>query len=539
MRTIRLVFLLTLLLYSFLLQGQSSPQRLASPIDDFDIFHTAIQEMESLYEPHLRYDFQINVNHLLDSIIQVEPYSNSQRTFIAQYGDYINTLESRQGISTVALNQHRYQISQLYKALKQYDQQHQMLQSIIQSNSPKNIHHCLAYSDLASYAVRIEGDPYSALQYLNTAFADPILMQEVEHELRIRLQYIYVYAKIDESTIGNTKTDIMDIIRSHRQHIVLSFDQSNIHPNRLSAMYNNIGLYHESLGNYDIALSMYQNAFDHYVLQNDSIKMFKALNNIGMYAGGIQDYDLLKKCFERIYRESPDLEQRTTAYANIAYYLFEDDPIKKLAYYYEAISLLAGKSWKGVESFELPSLEEILGSGETTTFEIYLKDLSNDYLKIYRRTRNKDYLSKALETLKLIEDIYDVLRYNSAHEKTKLYWIESGVEIHNQAVQISYELNNVESAFRNMEKNKALLLQENMKTFQSRLKQNIPRNILEKEYQMYYELASCTQALQENPEDSSIKTKFHQLQSRYQSLMDSLKMVFPNYVKTISMTCPN
>lgn len=511
--------------------AQSRSFQLKDKNEQTENFQSNLLILDSLFKEG---NFQVNASKIDEILLNTDlPNSlyESKITLSKYYEEYIKYLLTIEQFDLKTVNKHRYNLSKIFKDINESDNQLEQLEAIIYSPI-KDLHTCLSYADLASLFINKKGDPFKAFEYLNTALSDNVLMSKLDYELLIRLKIIYVYAKKDQSNTNNENIEELKIIQSHMSKIENDFYLTEIQPYKLSNMYNNVGMYHASLGNLDIEINMYQKALENYIEQKDTVRMLKTLNNIGANAADLGNEALAKSCFERIYRESSDLEQRSTAYANLAYFLYDDNPKEKLPYFYKAICLLSEIKYKGVKNFELPDLEQILKSQDPTTFPIYFTDLSLAYTQIYDKTKETIYLVKALKTLKLIEEIYDVLRYNSLNEKTKLYWINRAVDVHSMAVEIGFLLNDPYSVFRNMEKNKALLLQENIKTFQSRLRQNIPRSLLEKEYKMFYDFSACAQKLQNDPENKVLKDEFSTKNKAYKNYMDSLRNKYPNYVKS-------
>ena len=71
-------------------------------------------------------------------------------------------------------------------------------------------------------------------------------------------------------------------------------------------------------------------------------------------------------------------------------------------------------------------------------------------------------MNLALETVKIADFLVDNIRLESNEQKSKIFWRTISSQIYTNAVEISYKLNQPENALYYIEKNKAILLLEDI-----------------------------------------------------------------------------
>jgi len=189
---------------------------------------------------------------------------------------------------------------------------------------------------------------------------------------------------------------------------------------------------------------------------------------------------------------------------------------------------------KEVSIYWLPSLEEI----QTTPYKLDLLDLliekANAWLKYYEYDKNENHLVQAVNTFSLADKLVDIIRYESTEYQSKLYWRAKGSTLYVNAVKACHYLNNAEQAFYFMEKNKALLLLEDITNEQAKLNSKLPVAVAKKEFDLKSAIFLAKQELLEtkkNPntnkgvlEDAVFKKKYH-----YKKFIDSISILYPKY----------
>ncbi|VXB91764.1 conserved hypothetical protein [Flavobacterium sp. 9AF] len=369
------------------------------------------------------------------------------------------------------------------------------------------------------------GDFYTGIRSLNVMLAQ---QEDLEKELLIRTVIIGIYGKMYEDVFVSKKSADLQIIESHKERINQKFHSTTLSKDILYTAYNNLAIVYDAFGDLNTALELYTKVKNYYQkIEKDTFKELSVLNNIGLLYAKQKKYNLVNKVYNEIISKSDDISQKATAYDNLGYFLQKTTDEQKILYFKKAIQTILERK---EASFKLPTLEEIRQSGYQQDILVYLVDLAYNYVEAYKKSNKKNYLYDAKATLYLIDEVVSLLRYESNSEQSKLFWIEKGVNTYMLAVEVCYFLNLPDEAFYFIEKNKALLLLESIKSLQTKLTFEIPNKVLEREYQLHYEVNELEKKFQQNPNNNSYKDRFSAKNEEFRVFIDSLQKEFPQYI---------
>ncbi|WP_445458161.1 CHAT domain-containing protein [Flavobacterium sp. HNIBRBA15423] len=370
-----------------------------------------------------------------------------------------------------------------------------------------------------------KGDFYAGLSRLNVLLTK---RNEIDQEIQLRAAIIGIYGKMYESVFTPRKQSDLQIIKKHQQIIEKKIDATNLDRATLYTAYNNLAIVYDAFGDIETALQLYQKVKVYYTLQEETSKRLTVLNNIGFLYAKQGKYIQATNCYKEVIALSDDVAQIATAYDNMGYFLNSATAQKKIPYFQKAIQILLENK---ENTFTIPSLETIRNSGYQQDVFIYLVDLAYHYVEAYKETKAKKYLLQAKEVLYRIDELVSLMRYESNTEQSKLFWIEKGVNTYMLAVEVCYFLNLPNEAFYFMEKNKALLLQENIKTFQAKLAFEVPKQLREREYKLHYEVLALEKQFQQNSNAVQIKQNYAAKNKEFNIFMDSMQQKYPKYVQ--------
>lgn len=422
-----------------------------------------------------------------------------------------------------ALNKTRNNLAWIYSYEERDYERYQVLNQIINDQG----HDKYTFNAIIDIAVleAKKGDFYAGLQRLNVVLANTI---SLDQEIKIRMVIIGIYGKMYENVFAPRKQADFKVIKNHQLKMEEGFEKTTLEYDDLYTAYNNLANVYEAFNDNETALKLYVKVKDFYSNNKDTTKQLSALNNMGyLYSKQGKEKQAIS-CYQEVIQKANAIDQIATAYDNMGYFLNTNSILKKIPYFEKAIQTVLERK---ETSFTIPSLEIIRASGYQQDVLIYLVDLAYHYVKAYKENANKIYLLKAKETLYRIDELVSLMRYESNSEQSKLFWIEKGVNTYMLAVEVCYLLNQPDEAFYFMEKNKALLLQENIKMLQAKLELEIPKKIQEKEYKLHYELVALDKQFQQNTNNALLKEKYLQKSNIFQKFMDSLQKQYPDYVK--------
>ncbi len=400
--------------------------------------------------------------------------------------------------------------------------------------NPNNHHAPDAYSGLGRCYSKI-GDYYKAAMHFDLARS---LFLEKK-----------AYKSLITNSINAASIDIkLETLESYSKGIKnLKFADSlaQLTNSRASTRYNIkilLGTLHNQEKNLNPkrALHYYQQALDIARKLEDSTRIAKTFEIIGNLYNTL-DPDLGMQYHQKAiqYSHTNDTVQLAISFSNIGYCLeqkglYED----AITNYHKAIGLFTGKS--------LPELSKIEWEDPTlhTSYVlIILRDLANTYLKQFKTTGNKTSLHQSLQTFLMADRLIDIIRIESKEFQSKLYWRKQSAEVYGNAVEACFLAQDIEHAFYFMEKNKALLLTEDLINHKLRQSLKLPKDITDKETivrKKIYLLETKKAATTDPKELDALSIEvLHQKRYLYQ-LQDSIHNAFDTYVQVdIRSPIPN
>jgi len=207
-----------------------------------------------------------------------------------------------------------------------------------------------------------------------------------------------------------------------------------------------------------------------------------------------------------------------------AYYLELKEVEKARGYFEKAINLLVFDTEK--REYTNPTISELsLKPNKLRLFEV-IHQKAIYWKKRYTTDKQDVYLNNALKDYKLADQLLDVIRFDSTENTSKLFWREKGAALYMKAVEVSYSLNDMESAYFFMEKNKALLLLEELSDQQAKAVSNLPQQLIERDFNLKQKIIEA--------QETSIRNKadvLFELKRNYEQFKDSLATNYPTYLK--------
>lgn len=356
----------------------------------------------------------------------------------------------RQSIDTTTsyqLSNYWFNLTYYYRSLQDLDKRSEILHDIIDTNAPNKF----TYKSHIEYGLTLidKGDYFNALSHLKEAADSYTKHQDSLTILQAHESFIQAYASMDE-TLRNRKD-----IEFHRSKIdYFAKNGWRVHP----SVYNNLAVIYEDIDQVDNAIIEYEKVLDIYKSWEEAESIATVYNNLGRMYARKGDHHKANEYFSKALKTSKDPSVVAMTFDNQGYYLQTDRSFDKISYYLKAIHTLLGSE----ELKQLPSFDQIKASEHKLDILNYLIDTAEAFSVAYDQEKKETYLTRAEETLFLIDKLVSLIRFDSDVEQSKLFWIRKSVNTYMLAVRVSYLLKNLKNAFYFMEKNKALLLLENL-----------------------------------------------------------------------------
>ncbi|WP_430411300.1 CHAT domain-containing protein [Kordia sp.] len=305
----------------------------------------------------------------------------------------------------------------------------------------------------------------------------------------------------------------------------------------------NLAVYYDYTNQYEKAIGEYENVYNLSLKNEDTIGMAKSFINLGSI---YEENNQLEKSKQYLNQAKEftqdDFFLNSSISNNLAdIYQKENNHQKALIHYQKAITQALQIS--DIAYQKLPAFQDIEFSSNKIDVLGYLIDKANGWIAYYDAEQNPEHLENALKTFTLADKLIDIIYVESREDLSKLFWRKKGATFYPKAVEVCFRLQQPEKAFFFMEKNKAILLLENMTNANAKRLSKLPENILEREQYLIKEIKTLESEIQEYTSKKgtfvdSLKNNVFKYKKEYATFIDSLETEFPkyyNYKKNINI----
>ena len=214
-------------------------------------------------------------------------------------------------------------------------------------------------------------------------------------------------------------------------------------------------------------------------------------------------------------------------------YLAQKEFEKGLFSYQKAMVYAIDKN-REVNFDELLTTEDLELATEKIKLLNHIVTKANGWLKYHHYDNNKEHLTHALETFALADQLVDIIRSESTEYQSKLFWREKGASLYMKAVEVCHLLNKPDQAFHFMERNKALLLLEDISSEQAKEISKLPNTMAEREFELKRAIFLSENEFKNFDTASfdslaSVKQEVYKNKQNYTAFVDSLAKAFPAY----------
>ncbi|WP_298541783.1 CHAT domain-containing protein [uncultured Aquimarina sp.] len=453
-------------------------------------------------------------------------YKNKKIKQAIQTAHYSQELKNKKlPIDTSVVQHGLNNIAFLYYKDNNYQKSIYHYQKSISLNSKSN-YASKAYSELGR-CYKETGDFYKAKIYFELAHSLLKKNNDLKKIITNSINSNEVYIKLG----GQNNYD------RGIKNMLLADSLSNVIKSKTSTKYNikialgNLYNQNETI-NTEKASYYYKQGLDIAKNIGDSSKIADVYNNIGsLYNNGNPDVGI--EYHKKALQHMDNPIRYAISYSNIGYCLSMKEKYNEaIEYYHKALKLFIGYPISEIKngSFAEKS-SQILYKSELL---VVIKDVANIYLKQFKTTKEKSLLHKSLTTFLLADELIDLIRIESQEFQSKLYWREHSSALYGQAIEACFLAKDIDNAFYFMEKNKALILTEDITN--NRLKQSIsiPESIVNREIKLKKSIYLLNKVKNNDPNKKEldiITIKILDLKRNLKTLQDSIKDVFSDYSK--------
>lgn len=223
-----------------------------------------------------------------------------------------------------------------------------------------------------------------------------------------------------------------------------------------------------------------------------------------------------------------DANEKSIIYDNLGdFYVKLKQHEKGLKHHNKAINELLPFDWETKEN--LPEYKKIINSPFRKDVLGYLIDKQNAWLKFYDFTNDQKYLLAAEETLQLIDKTIDYVYFESKEKISKLFWRKEGAALYINAVKICFLLNKPAKAFYYIEKNKGVLLLDNISAFSAKRMAKLPQEVIDKDYELQKKVKTLEQEIISKTVQDSVKENYFVAKEAYYKYVTSIEKEYPEY----------
>lgn len=374
-----------------------------------------------------------------------------------------------------------------------------------------------SYSELGESYLKL-GNYYQSEIYYLKAIAE---IEKTDEPLLLAAQYLSlsrVYGTIN--TEESVKKELNVLNKSLQLNEIHKFDNR-----KLSILYNNLANYYNTDRNYDFNLAKfyYNKVIDNALEENDKEIIGGGYLNLGnIYIEEKKDSAIyfLKKSLQ--YPLTGDSE--SLIYRNLANFEIQKNNLTGALSFLDQ-ALQSNFPEKNL-NLDQPSLTTLKNGKTPIEVLTILSKKADVLLKQYDKLK-EDYLVKAaFRNLQTADSLIDDLKSSNREENSRLYWRKEASKMYHKAVYCSYLLGDNELAFLYSEKNKAILLTENI--IENSIK--LPQFIESRKEFLKAQLIEYEQNVKSASDSAS-------LQFYTQSLINQ-KIVLKNYTDSLAAKYP-
>ena len=385
-------------------------------------------------------------------------------------------------------------------------------------------------------AYREKADIYDKLGDFQRAIDNYYSSERILKKLDLKNRLLSTYINISGTIASLNDNSYLDDFLENDAKIEQLLMDYEISPESKIRLLLNQGSMFGTLESKTKAKAAYEEALVIANKLNDSSSIFGILNNLGVLYTKEQEFPKALTYLEqsRLYI-GDDREFNGSLHDNLGdVYKERNEYQQALEQYSLAVNSLLNKNYT-LHKSDLPTVKELSVSPYKKDLLIYLIDASNAWMKYYQDTNDQMFLENAYAGVQLVDQIIDMLYYESDEVLSKLFWRGKGNSLYTLAVSICHELKLPEKAFYYMEKNKGIILLDNILEARAKHGALLSEDLIEREQLFLRKINSlqlsllAPDSLTKEDKDSTLGVIFN-LKIGIESLRIRFQKMLPNMV---------
>lgn len=307
-----------------------------------------------------------------------------------------------------------------------------------------------------------------------------------------------------------------DSIRANLERSQILLEEGN---EKWYMLKNTEANFFQVLGEYEMSLNIFHQLLNTTSIENED---YLALlnNNLGhLYL----EMDNLQLAKEHLNKSLSYNDCFSFTYENLAEVYLAEGQFSKVPAFYDKAIAFAKHSAKNRVNFSTSSSAYYHMLEHTVSKAL-------GFMTMHQHSDKATYLQEAFDTFYQADSLVDVIRFRSAEYRSKLFWRQQSSDIYLNAVRACFLLDRPADAYYFMEKNKALLLLEELSNEQAKSLAKLPTELAAKELllkQQIYQLSSSPKS----DSNTAFNKNIYEAKKSYEKFIDSLVQVYPTYGK--------
>lgn len=343
------------------------------------------------------------------------------------------------------------------------------------------------------------------------------------------LQVPLLLAQKSNALLGLGEVDLAEEIIEK----ALKYPGSQQDAGTASLLFSTQAQVYKNRGQLNEAIAAYQKAYRLTILAKDTINIISNLNNLGLiYEDNLGNAE--KGLF--YYQQALELAKKQGNRNQIALvlnnlgtlYFYISAYLQAAEFYQQGLEVLIGEKLEGVP-FVNPTAEKLNEVLHLQRLYVLLRNKGESLKESYKTgNQNKELLQAALETFHTADKVVDRMRWNQQAQNSKLYWRTRTKSMYEDALEVAYLLQDMESAFFFMEKSRAVLLNDRLSELGAN--QHLQTEDLERKKSLKLNAMTAANKLSE-VKDGTAQKNYFEAQQAYQDYVKSLEKKYPVYFK--------
>ncbi|QJW89550.1 CHAT domain-containing protein [Spirosoma taeanense] len=297
--------------------------------------------------------------------------------------------------------------------------------------------------------------------------------------------------------------------------------------------YKQLGFIAESQGKLDKALQYRQRAFEIAEKIKDHSTPDYAVS-LGLTYYQLKRYEQASLYFQYGVDSSRNLYAKARALNSLGNVCWKKKEFPKALRYYQQGLTTIPINFQNPAVESLPGAQTIRLADQKDYLLTLIQDKADTWLDYAIANKNKpNYLTHALETYMVADQMIDFMRWEHTGQQSKLYWRDKTRAMYERAIETCYRLGNAEQAFRFLEKSRAVMLADKLNELGAR--QLLAPKQLAQEQALNQRVADRQARLASISPDSAAYSKAHAEllleQDRLDTFRKTLEASNPDYYR--------